>query len=44
MPHRAAMPAPQPLLIDAAGHACVAWWHAPAPAADARVAPALPRG
>jgi dienelactone hydrolase len=44
MPQRLAMPAPQPLLIDAAGHACVAWWHAPAPAADARLAPALPRG
>jgi alpha/beta superfamily hydrolase len=24
------LPAPQPLLIDAAGHTCVAWWHAPA--------------
>ncbi len=44
MPHCLAMPAPQPLLIDAAGHACVAWWHAPAPAADALLAPALPRG
>ena len=44
MPHRLAMPAPQSLLIDAAGHACVAWWHSPAPASDARLAPALPRG
>ena len=44
MPQRLAMPAPQPLLIDAAGHVCVAWWHAPAPAPDARLAPALPRG
>lgn len=43
MPH-AATPLPQPLLFDAAGHTCVAWWHAPAPAADARQAPALPRG
>ena len=33
----AAAPAPQPLLIVAADHTCVAWWHAPA-AAD----PALP--
>ncbi len=40
----AATPAPQPLLIGAAGHTCVAWWHAPAAAADGRVAPALPRG
>ncbi len=39
-----ARPAPQPLLIDAAGHTCLAWWHAPAPAPDARLAPALPRG
>lgn len=44
MPHGAAMPAPHPLLVDAAGHTCVAWWHAPAPAVDARLAPALPRG
>lgn len=43
--HRSAfMPAPQPLLIEAAGHTCVAWWHAPAPAGDASAAPALPRG
>jgi hypothetical protein len=28
---RAATPAPEPLLIDAAGHACVAWWHGTAP-------------
>ena len=28
----AAMPAPLPLLIDAAPHTCVAWWHGPAPA------------
>ena len=39
-----ARPAPQPLFIDAAGHTCLAWWHAPAPAPDARLAPALPRG
>ena len=44
MPRSAATPAPQPLLIEAAGHSCVAWWHAPAPAADASVAPCLPRG
>ena len=44
MPPGAAMPAPHPLLIDAAGHTCVGWWHAPAPAVDARLAPALPRG
>jgi len=24
-------PAPQPVLLEAAGHTCVAWWHAPAP-------------
>jgi len=36
--------APLPLLIDAPGHTCVAWWHGPAPAPDARLAPALPRG
>jgi len=23
-------PAPQPVLVEAAGHTCVAWWHAPA--------------
>ena len=23
-------PTPQPLLLEAAGHTCVAWWHAPA--------------
>ena len=44
MPRAAAMPPPQPLLIDAAGHTCVAWWHAPASGADASAAPALPRG
>ena len=44
MSRSAATPAPQPLLIDAAGHTCVAWWHAPAPAVDVSVAPALPRG
>jgi dienelactone hydrolase len=44
MPRSAATPMPQSLLIDAAGHTCVAWWHAPAPGADASVAPALPRG
>jgi alpha/beta superfamily hydrolase len=26
-------PAPQPVLVEAAGHTCVAWWHAPAPGA-----------
>ena len=26
-------PLPQPVLVEAAGHTCVAWWHAPAPAA-----------
>ena len=31
-------PQPQPLLIEAAGHTCVAWWHAPAAVA----APPLP--
>lgn len=25
-----AVPAPQPVLVEAAGHTCVAWWHAPA--------------
>jgi hypothetical protein len=44
MSHRGATPAPQPLLLGAAGHTCVAWWHAPAAAADTRAAPALPRG
>ena len=43
MPTRA-MPPAQPLLIDAASHTCVGWWHAPAPAPDASQAPALPRG
>ena len=31
-------PAPQPVLIEAAGHTCLAWWHAPAAVAS----PALP--
>ena len=31
-------PAPQPVLIEAAGHTCLAWWHAPAAVA----APFLP--
>ena len=44
MPRSAFTPTPQSLLIDAAGHTCVAWWHAPAPAVDASAAPALPRG
>jgi dienelactone hydrolase len=43
MPH-AAVPLPQSLLFDAAGHTCVAWWHAPVTATDLRAAPALPRG
>src|SRR4051812_9601411 len=43
MPHPA-VPPPLPLLLDASGHTCVAWWHAPAPGADAQAAPALPRG
>ena len=44
MPGCAFMQSPLPLLIDAVGHTCAAWWHAPAPAADAGAAPALPRG
>ena len=36
--------APQPLLITANGHACLAWWHAPAAAVDPHAAPTLPRG
>jgi hypothetical protein len=32
MSRRGATPAPQPLLLGAAGHTCVAWWHAPAAA------------
>jgi alpha/beta superfamily hydrolase len=28
------VPAPRPLLLGAAGHTCVAWWHAPATAAS----------
>jgi alpha/beta superfamily hydrolase len=44
MAHDTALPAPQPLLLDAAGHTCVAWWHAPAPAVDRAAAPSLPRG
>ena len=35
---RLAAPSPQPALIDAAGHTCLAWWHAPAAVAS----PALP--
>jgi dienelactone hydrolase len=37
-PSRALAPPPQPVLIEAAGHTCVAWWHAPA----AATAPSLP--
>jgi dienelactone hydrolase len=37
-PHPAQAPSPQPVLIETAGHTCVAWWHAPAAVA----APALP--
>jgi hypothetical protein len=29
-PRRALAPAPRPLWIAAAGHTCLAWWHAPA--------------
>ncbi len=35
---RLATPAPQPVLIEAACHTCLAWWHAPAAVAS----PALP--
>lgn len=35
---RAPAPAPQPVLIEAGGHTCLGWWHAPA----ATAAPALP--
>ena len=34
-PRRATAPAPQPVLIAAAGHTCLAWWHAPADPAHA---------
>ena len=37
-PRRA--PTPQPVLIEAAGHTCLAWWHAPA--AAVRTQPELP--
>ena len=37
-PQAGATPPPQPVLIEAAGHTCLAWWHAPA----AATAPALP--
>jgi len=37
-PHPAAAAAPQPVLIAAAGHTCLAWWHAPV----AGLASALP--
>jgi len=37
-PSRALAPPPQPVLIEAAGHTCLAWWHAPA----AATVPALP--
>ena len=30
-----AVPAPQPILIGAAGHTCLGWWHAPATPAGA---------
>ncbi len=39
-PRRAPAPPPQPVLIDAAGHTCLAWWHAPA--AAVRTQPELP--
>jgi hypothetical protein len=39
-PIRARAPAPQPVLIGAAGHTCLAWWHAPA--AAVRTQPELP--
>ena len=31
-PRRAPVPPPQPVWIEAAGHTCLAWWHAPAAA------------
>ena len=34
-------PAPQSLLVEAAGHPCLAWWHAPAATAGARAAAPL---
>jgi len=37
-PPRALAPPPQPVLIEAAGHTCLAWWHA----AAAATAPSLP--
>ncbi len=37
-PARPGAPPAQALLIEAAGHTCLAWWHAPAPGAS----PALP--
>jgi len=37
-PPRALAPPPQPVLVEAAGHTCLAWWHAPAAAG----APSLP--
>lgn len=43
MPRRLASPAPQPLLLGAAGHTCVAWWHAPGAGSDVSAAPPLPR-
>ena len=33
-----ATPVPQPILIEAAGHTCLGWWHAPAAPTGARTA------
>jgi len=40
-PTSAAAPTPQPVLVEAAGHSCVAWWHAPAASTPARAASPL---
>ena len=42
MSHRAVAPAARPLWLTAAGQSCLAWWHAPAAAADGGESPALP--
>ena len=38
---RAPAPVAQPVLIEAAGHTCVAWWHAPAAPASPLAVDAL---
>ncbi len=38
------LPPPRPLLLEARGHTCVAWWHAPCGAAVDASAPDLPDG